>query len=117
MVPVPASDSKIFVVDPLFTNVIEPDDFPATDGANLTSNETLWPDAMVSGNETPAIANCELLLETDETVTLPPVALRVEDWVVVVPTSTLPKLMAVGATVSCPVVSPVPLKGTFIETP
>jgi hypothetical protein len=97
--------------------VSEPDDFPAADGANVTSNGILWPDAMVSGNETPAIANCELLLDADDTVTLPPVALRLEDWVVVVPTSTLPKLIAVGATVSCPIVSPVPLKGTFRETP
>src|ERR1700733_7422023 len=109
MVPVPASDSKVFVVDPLFTNVSEPDDVPAADGVNLTSNETLWPAAIVSGNEAPAIANCELLLDADETVTLPPFALRVEDCVVVVPTSTLPKLSAVGATISCPIVSPVPL--------
>src|SRR5579863_9346644 len=68
---------------------------------------------MVRGNDAPAIANCELLLAADEMVTLPPVALKVDDCVVEFPTSTLPKFTVVGDAVSFPIAVPVPLMGMF----
>lgn len=65
------------------------------------------------GKEAPAIANCALLRAAEDIVTLPPIALRVDDCVVELPTFTLPKLSAVGAMVNCPTVEPVPVSGTF----
>ena len=79
IVPVPAADSRVFVVDPLLANVSVPDDFPPFIGVNVMLNGTLWPAAMVIGNETPAITNCELLMLADDTVTFPPVEVRAED--------------------------------------
>ncbi len=66
---------------------------------------------MVSGNEAPTSENCELLLEEEEIVTDPPLALKVTGWLELLPTSTLPKLIAVGLSINWLVVAPVPLKG------
>jgi hypothetical protein len=52
------------------------------------------------GSERPESENCELLLDADEMVTLPPVAVIVDAWVVLLPMSTFPKLIEVGATVN-----------------
>lgn len=96
-------------------NVTVADTGPAVVGAYTTLTCALCPEFRVKGNDVPEIENCELLLEADETVTLPPVALRVAGWVVLDPISTLPKLKDAGETVNCPaeLVAPVPVSGTF----
>jgi hypothetical protein len=60
-----------------------------------------------------------LLLLSDDTVTAPPEALMVIDWVAVVPTGTLPKFTDEGATVSWAEAGavPVPENGTFRRPP
>jgi len=75
----------------------------------------------VSGREVPVTAKWELLLVAEVTVTLPPVAVRVENWVEVWPRFTSPKLSPLGAMVSLPVVPapepPVPRRGMFVTGP
>ena len=63
---------------------------------------------MVTGKLIPVIENSEVAPPTDETVTLDPVALKVAlcDWLD--PTTTLPKLIAGGATANCPGDEPLP---------
>src|SRR5882724_4172243 len=75
---------------------------PAVLGVNTIPNDTLWPEGMVRGNDTPEIENCELLLDAEVTVTFPPLACKVDVSVPVVPISTLPKSSDPGATVSPP---------------
>jgi hypothetical protein len=67
---------------------------------------------MVNGRENPLRTNSELLLVTEDTVTLLPLALRLLDKVDVVPTLTLPKFRAPGETFSWPAVAPDPLNAT-----
>ena len=71
------------------------------------------------GRDTPETANCELLLEAEETVTLAPVAVMVEDCVPVLPTFTLPKASEVGLTERVPavVLPPLPLNGIVNPAP
>lgn len=64
-------------LDALLTNSREPDTVPPVCGVKATLNGTLWPAAIVNGNEGPSKMNWELLLLAEETVTLAPVALRV----------------------------------------
>jgi hypothetical protein len=68
----------------------EPDSLPLLFGVKPTWTDRLCPDAMVTGSVVPVKANCELLLVAEETVTLPPVAVKVMAKVSVVPTATLP---------------------------
>jgi hypothetical protein len=75
---------------------------------------------MVNGKEAPFRTNCELLLESDDTVTLAPVALMVMASVPVAPTLTSPKFTDAGVMLNCPfvvVVVPVPLNGTLALVP
>lgn len=67
----------------------DPDIVPLFCGVKATLNDLLLPDAMVKGNEAPVSTNWELLVESEEMVTLPPVALTVIGNVSVVPTGTL----------------------------
>ena len=90
-----------------------PETAPMTEGEKTTLKGTVCPAAMVSGNETPEIPNCELFEEAEETVTLPVVAVIVELSVALLPSSTFPKFRAVGVMVSTPVVAPVPVNGTI----
>jgi hypothetical protein len=53
----------------------DPETAPLLVGLNAALNEVLCPAAIVIGNETPVRTNCELLLESADTVTLAPVAL------------------------------------------
>ena len=69
---------------------------------------TVWPEAIVSGSAGPASTNSELFTEAEETVTLPPVALRVAVIFLPDPTVTLPKLKLVGFTANEPMATPVP---------
>src|SRR5579864_4579137 len=55
----------------------DPDNAPVLEGLKATLNDELCPAGIVSGKEIPLRTNCELLLVSDDTVTLPPLALRV----------------------------------------
>lgn len=112
-------DSLLWLVDPLLLNVSAPLSVPLLVGAKTTLKVTLCPALMVNGNEAPAIVYCELLLDAEFTVTLPPVAVMLAGCVELLPTSTLPKLSVDGLRLSVPVVFvvPVPLSGILICGP
>lgn len=86
---------------------------PEVCGENDRVTGTLCPAEMVTGKEIPLSENSELFKLADETVTLAPPALMLLDWLAVVPTVTLPKFSAMGATISCPGAVPVPESGTL----
>jgi hypothetical protein len=66
----------------------------------------------MTGSDKPLMANRELLELTAVTVTFAPLALRVPVAVALVPATTLPSAMGVGAAVNTPAVAdPVPVKG------
>jgi len=73
----------------VLANDKDPDTVPLLCGVKATLNDMLLPDAIVKGNEAPLKTNWELVLESEEMVTLPPAALRVIGKVSVVPTGTL----------------------------
>jgi hypothetical protein len=70
-------------------------------------NGTLWPAGILSGKVKPLSTNSELFEVAEATVTLEPLALRVPVWLWLVPTTTLPKLIDPGATLSWPGLVPV----------
>lgn len=88
---------------------------PETVGLNVTVNATLPPAGMVAGNERPPrLKTPESVVVAVFTVTLPPLAVSVPDAVALDPTTTLPRFIAVGVTLSVPTVeAPVPESGTF----
>lgn len=112
--PLPVIDSAD-ELEALLLNVNVPLSVPLFVGAKATLSDTLCPALMVNGNETPGIEYCELLLDAEFIVTLPPVAVRLAGSVVELPTSTLPKLSVAGLMLSWPVVVvvPLPLNGIF----
>ena len=61
----------------LLESDIDPETVPLPVGVKATWADTLCPAGIVSGRETPRRANCELLLTSDDTLTLAPVALMV----------------------------------------
>ena len=78
---------------------------------NVTVNEALFPAGMLTGNEIPLTLNSELPRFAEVTVTLEPAAVKLADWLALVPTTTLLKFNAAGDTVSCPAAVPVPDNG------
>lgn len=84
----------------LLFNVSVADAEPLLDGEKTTSTAVVFPAAIVSGNEGPEMVKLELLLDTDVTLTLAPVAVRLNDWAAVLPTLTLPNFNGLGATLS-----------------
>jgi hypothetical protein len=72
-------------------------------GAKVTVKGTLCPAAIVTGKASPLTVNWELPELADERVTLPPVAVRLPVWGLVVPTVTVPKLIETGVSASVPV--------------
>src|SRR5579863_768356 len=69
---------------------------------------------MVTGKDIPLRVNSALLMLTEVTFTLAPVALSAAgSAVLLVPTTTLPKLKLVGDTANCPPAVPVPDRGIF----
>jgi hypothetical protein len=62
---------------------------------------------MFSGKVKPLSTNSELVEVAEDTVTLDPPALSVAVWLLLVPTTTLPKLIDPGATLSWPGLVPV----------
>ena len=82
---------------------------PEVSGLNVMENEVLCPAGIVTGKRNPPIVNTELLVVAPVTVTLAPLALNVPDALLLVPTTTLPRLSVPGLTASCPTaVVPVP---------
>jgi hypothetical protein len=70
---------------------------PVVVGAKVTLNEVLCPAASVTGSENPAKLNPVPLTDAAEIVTLvPPLLTRVSDWLLLVPTVTLPTPMLLG---------------------
>jgi hypothetical protein len=102
----------------LLLNVSDPEIVPLAAGIKAALSVKLCPAAIVNGKDAPVKANCEPLLVSDDTVTLPPLALTVMARVAVVPTFTLPKFTGDGAILNWPaafvtVVVPVPVSGMF----
>jgi hypothetical protein len=94
----------------LVKNEMFADAAPEAVGVNVTVYGTLCPVDKVSGGFTPASVNAELLELVDDSVTLPPVAVRLPLWVCVLPMATLPKFIALGATLRVPLeVVPLPV--------
>lgn len=117
-VPVPERGSDaVFVA--LLWNERVPDAVPLFFGVNVTFRDTSFPTGTVSGRSTPGTANCELLLDNEEMVTLAPVAFNPNVSESVIPTATLPKLSVVGAKVNSGWVDavPVPVSGTVNDGP
>src|ERR1051325_7755941 len=71
-------------------------------GAKLTAKGTLCPAASVTGSVRPPTVKTELLELTEETVTLPPLAVIFPLWLWAVPMVTVPKFMDPGVTPSVP---------------
>ena len=86
--PMPVRDS-FGEFEAVLVNEREPDVVPLFCGVKATLNDMLLPEGIVKGNEAPVNTNWELLVESEEMVTLPPVALTVIGKVSVVPTGTL----------------------------
>jgi len=110
--PVPLIDSAAGELLALLENDSLPDALAALVGLKVTLIDADCPEAIFKGNDAPDTANSELLLEMEETVTAPPVALSASVSVLLLSTVTLPKLSAVGETVSvvfAVTVAPVPL--------
>jgi hypothetical protein len=118
-IPVPLTDSPTDESEALLLTVRDPEAAPAFVGEKTTLASTLCPDGIVNGKEIPESENSELLLDAEDTVTLPPVAVRVEVCALLLPRSILPKLSEDGLMLSFPVLVdvPVPMSGIFNPTP
>ena len=106
--PVPVTASVIGELDALVPNETLAVAAPLDCGLNVRVNDAVPPEAMVTGKGGPINPNSPLLIAAVLTVTLPPVALRVADKLLLEPTATLPKPKEVGLTLSVPADAPVP---------
>lgn len=110
--PVPATGMLKLGFEPLDVAVMFPLAAPVVAGEKVTVNEVLCPVASVTGIEGLAKLNPVPLTDTAEIVTLvPPLLVRVSDWLLLVPTVTLPKLMLLGLGERAPWVMPLPESG------
>src|ERR1043166_1972542 len=75
---------------------------PAVWGANVTVKGTLCPAGTVAGKVIPESENPAPFQLAEETVMLVLPAVSDPDWVALLPTPTLPKLMLAGVSPSCP---------------
>ena len=107
-----------FGLEPLDVMLILPFTPPVTAGANCTENDVLWPAFNVRGNFNPLRLKPAPLAAAAEMVTLfPPELVMVSESVFELPTCTLPKLRLAGVGVSCPGVTPVPVRLIFRGEP
>ena len=113
-VPAPLRDSATEPLTALLAKVRVAEVLPDAFGAKVTTNETLCPDAIVSGKEIPLNENSVPVLRAEDTVTEPMLALKVAVFFRLEPTVTFPKLMLAGLTASWPGVTVLPESG--IET-
>src|SRR5277367_974171 len=118
-VPVPDKDAVAWEFEALLNSESVPENCPAACGAKATLTCTLCPDGMTMGKVAPGKENSPLLLEADETVTGPPVAVSVDCSVVFSPIITLPNCKLLGPTDNWPTVeaAPAPSTGTFSVGP
>ena len=85
-------------------------------GAKLTVKGTLCPAASVTGSVRPPTVKTELLELTEETVTLPPLAVIFPLWLWAVPMVTVPKFIDPGVNPSVPLeVVALPVRDTATE--
>ncbi len=113
-VPAPLKDSATEPLTALLAKVRVAEVLPDTFGANVTPNETLCPEAIVSGKEIPLNENSVPIMPGEDSVTEPLLALKVAVFFRLEPTVTFPKLMLAGLTASWPGVTVLPESG--IET-
>jgi hypothetical protein len=85
-----------------------PDATPLVRGVKIRFNDVLWPGSIVVGRDIPSRWNSELVVFTEERVTLDPSAVRVTVRVLLVPMVTLPKFKSVALGVNWPAEMPVP---------
>src|SRR5580704_510196 len=97
----------------LLVNESVADGVPLLCGVKAILRDTPFPAGIVSGKGVSRTANCELLLETEEMVTLPPMALSSTDLFSVVPTATSPKLSVAGVMASSGLLTPMPVNAMF----
>ena len=112
--PAPVKDSATEPLTALLAKVRVAEVLPDAFGAKVTTNETLCPDAIVSGKEIPLNENSVPVMPAADTVTEPVLALKVAVCFWLEPTATFPKLMLVGLTASRPEATVLPESG--IET-
>ena len=113
--PVPLAVSEIELEPPVKKEMLV-EAVAAAVGAKVTVKGTICPAAIVTGKASPLSVNWELLELADDRVTLPPVAVRLPFWGLVVPTVTVPKLIETGVSASVPVaVVAVPDRATATE--
>ena len=109
--PVPESamlSGELEASDVIFT---DPAAAPALVGENATLKLTLWLTPTVVGSVRPLMENPVPAADAAVIVTAtPPVFVRVSDFVLVVPTCTLPKAMLEGFGVSTPGTTPEPAR-------
>ena len=74
-VPVPTKAQRVGESVASLANESVAEGFPLACGVKATLRDTSFPAGTVNGKVVSRTANCELLLETEEMVTLPPVAL------------------------------------------
>jgi hypothetical protein len=114
-VPVPAKDSA---TEPFFALLVKAsvaEALPEALGAKVTVKETLWPEAIVSGEEIPLTENSVPVMLAEDTVTGPFVVVNVAVCLWLEPTVTFPKLMLPGLTASLPGVTLLPEPVSGIE--
>src|SRR5712664_1841794 len=114
-VPAPLKDSATEPLTALLANVRVAEVLPEACGANVTPNETLCPEAIVSGKEIPLNESSVPVLRAEDTVTEPLLALKVAVFFRLEPTVTFPKLMLAGLTASWPGVTVLPESGIGTE--
>ena len=113
-VPDPVRPSVVLEGCPLLATFKLAVAVPDVSGLKVMENDVLWPAGMVTGKLNPPIVNTELFVLAPVTVTFAPLALNVPDALLLLPTTTLPRLSVPGLTASCPTaVVPVPDRETF----
>ena len=101
-------------LEPFDVTVTFPLTEPGPAGANFTVKDVLCPALSVTGIVMPLTLNPLPVADAAEMVTLlPPLLVRVTDWLPVEPTVTLPKVRLEGFGLRLPAVVPVPATGMF----
>ena len=111
--PLPLSDCVAVEDWALLMNVSVAVSVPATRGLKVTLNGRLCPAWIVTGSEIPLTTKAVLLALAAVTVTLAPLAVKLPEAFLLVPTTTLPMPRLLGLIPSCAVAVavPVPDKG------
>lgn len=113
--PVPLTARIAGELEASLTKLRFPEAAPDEDGVNVAVKAAEVPAAMVLGSVMPLTENSLFVVPIDVTVTELPLAVRLPVKLWFSPTTTLPKVIVVGETASCPGVAPVPVRLTDIE--